>query len=192
MPACLRPIPMWCRRLLWRRVSLPLLSMRSWRMRRRRCVVGCRLGLLWVGRGRPGGCDGQCAVLRLPAMSAKLATVVGSVAAQLPRLAARRGHVRAVEHRTAVHAGGVGRAGRIYCGVPARFVVRIAAVAARPGTIRAHPPGRRGSFSSCAAVVAAGNRCCAGSGSSGFPAPRSALLAYGTGRTVRRVRESHF
>ena len=86
MPAWLRPIPMWCRRLLWRRVSLPLLSMRSWRMRRRRCVVGCRLGLLWVGRGRPGvGCDGQVRGAEVACdVGGKLATVVGSVAAQLP------------------------------------------------------------------------------------------------------------
>jgi hypothetical protein len=39
----------------------------------------------------------------------------------------------------------------------------------------------------------AGDRCCAGSaGSSGFPAPRCALLACGTGRAVRRIRENHF
>jgi hypothetical protein len=89
-------------------------------------------------------------------------------------------------------AGGVGRAGRIYSRVAARFVVGIAAVAAEPATMRSHPPGRWRSFQPCAAAVAAGNRYWAGSaGSTGFPASRCALLACGTGRTVRRIRENH-
>ena len=108
-------------------------------------VAGVAAGLVYgIAAGDVGG---------------KLAIVVGTAAVQLPAVWLLSAvTVALVRPRTAVHAGGVGRAGGLHRAVSDRFAGRFPAVDARPRTVRPHPAGRRRQFHRRPAAVAAGHR----------------------------------
>jgi hypothetical protein len=106
------------------------------------------------------------------------------------RRVAASGVDRAPQSASAVHPGGMRLPGRIYWEVLLGSLSGFPQWAARPGSVHTHPSGRDGNFQPCAAAVAADERCGAdNAGICGFLTSGSALLAYGTGRPVRRVRE---
>ncbi len=93
------------------------------------------------------------------------------------RVAAGRGDRRIVRAGTTFQSGRMGCAGRVRRAVPDRFAVRLSAVGARPGAVRAHPACHRRRLHAGSAAVLVGDRRRADrAGNGGLSPPRRTEL----------------